>query len=128
MSDPRPAAITRLAAAGVGNPRLDVRLLWDHAQRNPGLFETLVNRRMAHEPVAYILGRKEFWSLEFEVAPGVLIPRPETETIVEQVFERFPASSAALKILDLGTGSGCLLAALLKEYPNARGVGVGSHD
>lgn len=124
MSDPRPDAIRRLTEAGAGNPRLDARLLWDAAQRNPGIFESYVKRRMAHEPVAYIVGYKEFWSLEFEVSPAVLIPRPETETIVEQVLDRYPSSSTALKILDLGTGSGCLLTALLKEFPNAQGLGI----
>ena len=128
MSDPRPQAIRRLGEAGVDNPRLDSRLLWDHAQHNPGQFEALVKRRLAREPVAYITGVKEFWSLEFEVEPGVLIPRPETETIVEQVLDRFPGNSAPLKILDLGTGSGCLLVALLKEYPNASGLGIDSSD
>jgi release factor glutamine methyltransferase len=128
VSDPRPAAIRRLSAAGVGNPRLDTRLLWDYAQHNPGQFEALVRRRLAREPVAYIIGAKEFWSLEFEVEPGILIPRPETETIVEQVLDRFPGSSTPLKILDLGTGSGCLLVALLKEYPNARGLGIDGSD
>jgi release factor glutamine methyltransferase len=128
VSDPRPAAIRRLSAAGIGNPRLDTRLLWDQAQRNPGQFEALVKRRLAREPVAYITGVKEFWSLEFEVEPGVLIPRPETETVVEQVLDRFPGNSAPLKILDLGTGSGCLLVALLKEYPSACGLGIDSSD
>lgn len=128
MSDPRPAAIRRLSEAGVGNPRLDSRLLWDQAQHNPGQFEALLKRRLAREPVAYIIGMKEFWSLEFDVEPGVLIPRPETETIVEQVLGRFPGNSAPLKILDLGTGSGCLLVALLKEYPSASGLGIDSSD
>lgn len=128
MSDPRPEAIRRLGEAGVGNPRLDARLLWDHAQRNPGQFEALVKRRLAREPLAYITGEKEFWSLALEVGPGVLIPRPETETIVEQVLAHFPSMSAPLKILDLGTGSGCLLAALLKEFPNATGLGIDESD
>jgi release factor glutamine methyltransferase len=124
MIDYRADAIRRLTEAGVGNPRLDTRLMWDQAQHNPGQFEALVKRRLAREPLAYITGLKEFWSLEFEVAPGVLIPRPETETIVEQVLEHFPASNAPLKLLDLGTGSGCLLTALLKEFPNATGLGI----
>lgn len=123
MTDPRPDAIKRLSDAGVGNPRLDARLLWDASQRNPGIFESFVKRRIAREPVAYIIGYKEFWSLEFEVAPGVLIPRPDTETVVSEVLDRY-GSSAPLKILDLGTGSGCLLVTLLKEYPNATGLGI----
>ena len=88
------------------------------------VFEALVARRAAREPLAYITGQKEFWSLDFEVGPGVLIPRPESETIVEQVLAFVPDRSTPLKILDLGTGSGCLLIALLKEYPNARGLGI----
>ena len=128
MSDPRPDAIRRLTAAGIDNPRLDARLLWDHAQRNPGQFEALVKRRLAREPVAYITGAKEFWSLEFEVGPGVLISRPDSETIVEQVLTYFPGSAAPLNILDLGTGSGCLLIALLKEFPKARGLGIDSSE
>lgn len=126
MSDPRAEAIHRLTEAGVGNPRLDVRLLWDHAQRNPGLFESFVQRRCAREPLAYITGLKEFWSLEFEVDRNVLIPRPETETVVEQVMACYPDPGAPLKILDLGTGSGCLLISLLKEYPAASGLGIDS--
>lgn len=128
MSDPRPDAIRRLSEAGVDNPRLDVRLLWDHAQRNPGIFETAVKRRLGREPVAYIIGLKEFWSLEFEVDRGVLIPRPATETIVEEVLKRYPDPGSALTILDLGTGSGCLLVSLLKEYPNANGVGIDIYE
>jgi release factor glutamine methyltransferase len=124
MKDHRADAIRRLADAGIDSPRLDARLLWDASQRNPGIFESFIKRRLAHEPVAYIVGYKEFWSLEFIVEPGVLIPRPATETIIEQVFDRYPDIGAPLKILDLGTGSGCLLTALLKEYPNARGVGI----
>jgi release factor glutamine methyltransferase len=128
VSDPRQDAIRRLTEAGVDSPRLDVRLLWNAAQRNPGIFESYVKRRIRHEPVAYIVGYKEFWSLEFSVEPGVLIPRPATETVIEQVFDAYPDIGAPLKILDLGTGSGCLLTALLKEYPNARGVGIDESD
>lgn len=128
MSDPRTEAIRRLAEAGVDNPRLDARLLWDHAQRNAVLFEGYIARRCAREPLAYITGHKEFWSLELEVGPGVLVPRPETETVIEQALELLPDSSAPYRVLDLGTGSGCLLAAFLKEFPNARGLGVDSSE
>jgi release factor glutamine methyltransferase len=122
--DPRTAAVGRLAAAGVDSARLDARLLWDHAQRNHSVFEELVSRRCAREPLAYITRHKEFWSLEFEVGPGVLVPRPETETIIEQAMEFLPDQSAPLRVLDLGTGSGCLLAAFLKEFPNSHGLGI----
>lgn len=109
--------IERLRAAGVDNPRLDARLLKTEEQ---------IARRVAREPVAYILGHKEFWSLDFQVGPGVLIPRPETETLVEAVLECFPDRNAALDVLDLGTGSGCLLGAVLSEYKWARGTGIDS--
>jgi release factor glutamine methyltransferase len=127
-------AVRRLTAAGVGNPRLDARVLWEHAKTlsSPitgeadvdAVYASLIARRVAREPVAYITGMKEFWSLELEVGPGVLIPRPETETIVEAVLKAFPDRTARLSILDLGTGSGCILAALLSEYRAAQGIGV----
>ena len=117
-------AVKRLTAAGVDNPRLDARLLLAHAKNDPMLFESFVARRAAREPLAYITGHKEFWSLDFEVGPGVLIPRPETETVIECVLAAFPDRTAPLQLLDLGTGSGCLLITLLKEYPKARGLGL----
>jgi release factor glutamine methyltransferase len=124
-------AVERLRAAGVDNPRLDARVLWEHAKKmnrppqgEGGIFEALIARRVAREPVAYILGRKGFWSLEFAVGPGALVPRPETETLVERVLAAFPDRVAPLSVLDLGTGTGCLLLSVLHEYPNARGIGV----
>jgi release factor glutamine methyltransferase len=132
-------AAGRLSAAGVDSARTDVRILLAHAMgvtredliaatRQPSaeeaaLFESFVARRAAREPVAYIRGRREFWSLEFKVGPGVLVPRPETETLIEQALAAFPDPSAALSIADLGTGSGALLVAALKEFPHARGTG-----
>jgi release factor glutamine methyltransferase len=92
------------------------------------LFETFLQRRIAREPVAYITGHKEFWSLDLAVGPGVLIPRPETETVIEQMLAHLPDRAAALDVLDLGTGTGCLLIAALHEYRNARGTGVDSSD
>ncbi len=96
MTDLRAEAVRRLAAAGVDSARLDARLLWDHAQRNPSVFEEFVVRRCAREPLAYITGHKEFWSLEFDVGPWILVPRPVTETIIEQAMEFLPDQSAAL--------------------------------
>jgi release factor glutamine methyltransferase len=134
------AAAAALESAGVDSARLDARLLLayalgaeattpvsampdpDEAQRKR--FETLVARRVAREPLAYITGHKEFWSLDFAVGPGVLVPRPETETLVETLGKLMPDRGARLEILDLGTGSGCLLIAALSEYRNARGTGV----
>lgn len=129
----------RLAAAGVDSARLDARVLLAHAMGVPAetlifagaptpeqhdCYESLIARRAAREPLAYIVGRKEFWSLPFAVGPGVLIPRPETETLVDEAMRTFPDRNQALDVLDLGTGSGCLLIAFLSEYPNARGVGI----
>jgi release factor glutamine methyltransferase len=118
-------AASRLRAAGIDSPRADLRILRAHAKDDAEL-ESFIARRLAHEPVAYIVGCKEFWSLEFAVGPGVLVPRPETETLIEEMLKSFPDRTAALDVLDLGTGTGCLLIAALGEYPNARGTGVDS--
>ncbi|MCL6609487.1 MAG: peptide chain release factor N(5)-glutamine methyltransferase [Geminicoccaceae bacterium] len=135
------AATRRLRAAGIEGARAEARLLLRHVTGLPpevlvadrdrsleaealGRFEALVARRAAREPMAYVLGEREFWSLPLTVGPGVLVPRPETETLVEAALEAFPDRTVPLRILDLGTGSGCLLVALLREYPNAVGVGV----
>ena len=83
------------------------------------LFEALVQRRLAREPVAYIIGHKEFWGLEFEVTPAVLIPRPETEFIIEESLAELPARDAVHQIIDVGTGSGCLAIALAIEFSAA---------
>ena len=82
-------------------------------------------RRFAGEPLSRILGRREFWSLEFAISPDVLDPRPDTETIVEAALAAFAARRAEpLRVLDLGVGSGALLCALLSEFSAARGLGV----
>jgi len=133
-------ATSRLADAGIENPRAEARLLLAHvlgisrdetliAQPTPGQrqsFAKLVARRAGHEPFAYITGRKEFWSLEFAVGPGVLVPRPDTETLIEEALRVVPDRNAPLKIADLGTGSGALLIAALTEFPNASGLGFES--
>lgn len=132
-------AAQRLSMAGVDSPRLDARLLLAHAMKmRPDAligsmdvppealadFNAMLARRILREPLAYITGNKEFWSLDFDVGPGVLIPRPETETLLEAMLKYFPDKTAPLDVLDLGTGTGCLLIAALSEYPDARGVGV----
>ncbi len=81
-------------------------------------------RRCAGEPVARILGAWEFWGLPFTLAPETLVPRPDTETVVEAALATLPDRRASLRILDLGTGSGCILVALLSELPGAIGVGI----
>ena len=86
--------------------------------------EALVGRRSRREPMAYILGEKEFGRLPLRVTPAVLIPRPETEAVVEAALAQVRDRGAPLRILDLGTGSGCLLLALLSELPAASGLGV----
>ena len=86
----------------------------------------MISRRAAREPLAYITGRREFWSLSFAVGPGVLIPRPDSETLIETLLRLRSDRTAPLSILDLGTGSGCLLIAALTEYPNATGAGIDS--
>jgi release factor glutamine methyltransferase len=119
-------AAKRIAAAGSDSARLDARLLWDHAQKTGADFEHLVTRRERREPIAYITGHKEFWSLDFAVGPGVLIPRPDTETLIEEALRVVPDRNAPLRIADLGTGSGAILAAALKEFPHATGIGFES--
>jgi release factor glutamine methyltransferase len=89
--------------------------------------DALGERRRKREPVARILGAKEFWSLSLQVTPAVLVPRPETETVIEAVLDvivRDALRMEALRILDIGTGSGALLLALLSELPNAVGTGT----
>lgn len=127
-------ATAQLGAAGIDEPQREARILLAAAmksqrvEREPtaaerAAFEKMLERRAAREPVAYILGRKEFWSLEFEVSPAVLIPRPDSETLIDAALARFKTVPPK-SILDLGTGSGCLLIALLSEWHAARGVGV----
>ena len=129
-------AAARLAAAS-GTPRLDAELLMAHALGTsretlllelldadaPDLFASLVERRLGHEPVAYITGRKAFWTIELEVGPGVLIPRPDSETLIEAAIDHFGRHAPAT-ILDLGTGPGSLLLAALDHWPDATGLGV----
>lgn len=88
-----------------------------------GMFETLVKARAAGQPVAYLTGRRGFWRFDLAVSPDTLIPRPETELLVEQALERLPAG-AGLRIADLGTGSGAIALALAHERPQARVVAV----
>lgn len=90
------------------------------------LFDSLVERRLLREPIAYIIGHREFWGLEFDVNPAVLIPRPETELIVEEALATMPARDAVRRIIDVGTGSGCLAVALSIEFPSATVIATDS--
>lgn len=133
-------AAVQLRRAGIESPRREARLLLGHAigvsageiatrridisQKSAEIFSAALVRRCRREPFAYITGTREFWSLAFTVSREVLIPRPETETLIESALRQFPSRGAGLRILDLGTGSGCLLLAFLSEKPNATGLGV----
>ncbi|MBF0423036.1 MAG: peptide chain release factor N(5)-glutamine methyltransferase [Magnetococcales bacterium] len=130
-----------LARRGADTPRLDAELLLAdvlHLQRI-GLFldpdrpltpseladfKSRLRRREAREPVAYIVGKKDFWKDTFVVNRSVLIPRPETETLLEIVLRAFPERNGAWSLLDVGCGSGAVLISLLREFPNAVGTGL----
>ena len=105
-------------ALGVSRSDMLLRAMRDHA---PEAFGALVERRSRHEPVAYIIGVQEFYGREFAVEPGVLIPRGDSETLIEAALEAAPG---ARRVLDLGTGSGALLLTALLELPGAQGIGI----
>jgi len=133
-------AAQRLAAVS-DTPRLDAELLMAHAlgiERQvllldptrfivPDRFGELVTLRMRHEPIAYILGYRDFWTIRIGVGPGVLIPRPDSETLIEAAVDHF-GPAVPKHILDLGTGPGTLLFAALGEWTGANGVGVDASD
>lgn len=86
--------------------------------------QKLINRRANKEPIAYILNKKEFWSTNFYVDRSVLIPRPETEVLIDLILSHLNNKKLFLNILDIGTGSGCILISLLKELIKAKGIGI----
>lgn len=133
--------VRRLDAAGVERARFESRLLLAKAsglgvealigrpeqpveEAAAERFRAWLARRAAREPMARILGSQEFWSLPFALGPDTLIPRPDSETLVEAALAGIADRQAAFTLLDLGTGSGCLLLALLSELPQAYGIGV----
>jgi release factor glutamine methyltransferase len=86
--------------------------------------QSMLKRMIAGEPLTRIIGRREFWGLEFGLSVDTLDPRPDSEAVIGAVLARLPRRDARLRVLDLGTGTGCLLLALLSELPRASGVGV----
>jgi release factor glutamine methyltransferase len=134
-------ATERLAACGLEQPRFEARVLLAAAleadsgailgypervltPRQTDRLADLVRRRAAREPSARLLGRREFWSLDFKLSPDTLVPRPDSETLIEAALAAIASRAAPLRILDFGTGTGCLLLALLSELPAASGIGV----
>jgi release factor glutamine methyltransferase len=134
----------RLEAAGVDSPVIDARLLLEMGAgvarmeiitdprraltpAQVDAVEALVARRLKREPVAHIVGHKAFWTLDLRVSRDVLIPRPETELLVEAALEMVPPEAHA-RVLDLGVGSGAILLAVLNDRPNATGVGVDASE
>lgn len=137
----RRAVAARLRDAGIDSAELDARVLLAYALSREAVqlmaasderataagierVDELVRRRLAGEPVARIVGYREFWSREFRLGSATLVPRPESETVVEAALAAFPDRDVEFRMLDLGVGSGALLAAILLERPRATGVGV----
>jgi release factor glutamine methyltransferase len=134
-------AVLLMKAAGLDTPVLDARLIVQHAlgigwdtlylkedqpltEDERARLESELARRVAHEPVSRIVGRRHFWTLDLAVSPDTLDPRADTESLIETVVAAVPERGQPLRLLDLGTGTGAILLALLAEYPNATGLGV----
>ncbi len=131
----------RLEKVGIENVRFEARLLLCHvlnvetqiligyperviSQDDLDCLEALLERREGREPMSHILGEREFWSLPFKVTKDTLTPRPDSETLIEAVLHYIPDTTRKLRVLDLGTGTGCLLLSVLSEYQQANGLGV----
>lgn len=114
-------AVELLRSAGIESPERDMARMARQMPCGMGI-EQAVARRAAREPLAYITGRRAFWKGEFVVTPEVLVPRPESETLLQAALARAPGGS--IRILDIGVGSGCMLVSLLAELPLARGIGI----
>ena len=134
-------AAARLAAAGIAEARREARPILAMAlQADPAVllgyperpvdaaaqarFDHLIARRLKHEPISRLRGAREFWSLDFALSPETLDPRPDSETLIEAALAHLPDRQAPLHVLDFGTGTGCLLLALLHELPHATGFGI----
>ncbi len=141
MIEPLGAALrrgaARLAQSGVESSAREARLLMAHLLGEPSTalldparpidavaFDALLARRAAREPMAMITGRQGFWTLELAVSAATLIPRADSETLIEAALAAFPDRLMVRSVLDLGTGTGCLLLAALAEFPAARGLGI----
>ena len=132
------ARATEQLSATSDTPRLDAELLMAAALDMgrdrlildppnldaPPAFAAMVERRLRHEPIAYITGHRAFWTIDLEVGPGALVPRPDSETLIAAAVEHFAGAAGPGRILDLGTGPGTLLLAALDEWPNAIGLGI----
>ncbi len=141
-TDIRTAIAKAAARIDSATPRLDAELLMAHAlgvsrealllkhlgDPEPHGFVALVERRIAHEPVAYISGGRGFWTIELSVGPGVLVPRADSETLIEVAVAHFAGTAGPGRVLDLGTGPGTLLLAALDQWPGASGVGVDASE
>lgn len=135
------AEAARALAVLSDTPRLDAELLMAHALGTsrdtlllarledavPPGFAPLLARRLAHEPIAYITGTRAFWTIDLAVGPGALVPRPDSETLLEAALAHF-ADRPPATILDLGTGPGTLLLAALDQWPHATGLGVDASE
>jgi release factor glutamine methyltransferase len=134
-------AAAALSAAGLDNVRFEARLLLAYASglsveqliargnvpapaATAAALRELTARRVQREPMAYIVGEREFWGLPFKVSPAVLVPRPDSETVIEAALALMPGRDRPWRVADLGVGSGCLILTLLHEFPAARGVGL----
>jgi release factor glutamine methyltransferase len=134
-------AVLELQRADIASASLDARLLLQHVlgvsreqlladdrlvmtSQQEAHYQDLITRRIRRQPVSQLVGKREFWGMSFCVSESTLDPRPDSETLIEAVLKRVKDRSGSHRLLDLGTGTGCLLLSLLNEYPNATGLGV----